>query len=148
LAEREQKDFLRPSRAKAVLRTVQECPGVLFKRELRDSGVTYLLRNDQRGQRKASSTRDKQEAAVKQHYELAWRLLHRIYAAETAGESINLIDLLIQEEVPDLDISFLERVLLFLRWMGYIHTSSMLPMAVECYLHSVRPVSGIDDESG
>src|SRR5690606_34442667 len=50
-----------------------------------------------------------------------------------------------EEEVPDCDISFLERVLLFLRWMGYIRVSSILPMAIEAYLHSVRPVSSTDD---
>src|SRR5690606_21879678 len=103
------------------------------------------LRIDKRVRKNATSYRNLQESFVRQHHALAGRLLRRIQAAQKTGTSINLIDLLIEEEVPDFDISFLERVLLFLRWMGYIRVSSILPMAIEAYLHSVRPVSSTDD---
>src|SRR5690606_28519636 len=84
-AEREVKDFLRASRAKAVLRTVQDCPAVLFRRELGDAGVTYLLRLDERGSHSRASARKEQKEHLEQYRSLTARLLKRIHRSETAG---------------------------------------------------------------
>ena len=137
--EKDRSEFFRPYRARAILRLVRTCPRVALRAALRDDGgVVRHVTNDN----------DRWEPWLAKHRTLAGQLLAHVRANQLGGRKMELVEALVDLNVPEHDIDLLESTLLFLKGMGYVRYSGpLVPMAVEAYPLSDSPINAADEKS-